>query len=107
MSRCCSSQVRFNAIGGSSTRLLRHFSDANRARRWIPPCVCKLAQTMFLMGRIADAERTVSAALAADSHAAGAHYLLAQIAERRGRRVQAEREYRSDIVETHGITGAI
>jgi predicted Zn-dependent protease len=57
----------------------------------------QVAQTLFAMGRFSDTESTVNGVLTADPHTAGAHYLLAQIAEQRAEGRRAESEYRSEI----------
>jgi arylsulfatase A-like enzyme/thioredoxin-like negative regulator of GroEL len=60
----------------------------------------QVAQTLFAMDRLADAESALNGVLAADAHAAGAHYLQAQIAERRSDGSRAESEYRKEIGES-------
>jgi arylsulfatase A-like enzyme/thioredoxin-like negative regulator of GroEL len=55
------------------------------------------AQTLFAMNRPGDSERVVRETLQHGRLVAGAHYLLAQIAEQRLDLQSAEREYRNEI----------
>jgi arylsulfatase A-like enzyme/tetratricopeptide (TPR) repeat protein len=57
----------------------------------------RVAETLIALGRLTEADAVLSAALAADSHVSGAHYLLAQIAERQHDLTRAEREYRLEM----------
>jgi choline-sulfatase len=57
----------------------------------------RLAEMLIKMDRPGEAEGVLTAALAADARVAGAHYLLAQIAERRRDGARAEREYRLEM----------
>jgi arylsulfatase A-like enzyme/tetratricopeptide (TPR) repeat protein len=57
----------------------------------------RVAETLIKMGRLSEADRVLSEALAANPHISGAHYLLAQIAERQRDLARAEREYRLEI----------
>jgi len=79
---------------------LGSFSRASRAAPADSTVRMQTARTLFAMGRTADAEGALSSLVAADPHVAGAHYLLAQIAERRDDGVGAEREYRSEIAQS-------
>jgi arylsulfatase A-like enzyme/thioredoxin-like negative regulator of GroEL len=94
-------------LAGETLRDLRQYDQAlerfTRAGKVAPadggPRM-QIATTLFAMGRLADAEAATEAALAADAHAAGAHYLLAQLAEQRADGSTAEREYRREITES-------
>jgi choline-sulfatase len=57
----------------------------------------RLADMLIRVGQLAEAETLLAAVLAADSHVAGAHYLLAQIAEQQRDMARAEREYRLEL----------
>jgi arylsulfatase A-like enzyme/tetratricopeptide (TPR) repeat protein len=57
----------------------------------------KLAEMLIKMDRPGEAESVLTSALAADTRLAGAHYLLAQIAEERRDLARAEREYRLEM----------
>ena len=57
----------------------------------------QIARTQIGMQRLPEAEATLTAVLAADPHASGAHYLMALIAEARRDPPLAEREYRREI----------
>jgi tetratricopeptide (TPR) repeat protein len=59
----------------------------------------QMATTWLELGRPAEAESLLNDVLAADPHAATAHYLLAQIAESRGDAVRAATEYQVEIDE--------
>ena len=56
-----------------------------------------LAEMLIKMGRHQEAEGVLTQALAGDARLAGAHYLLAQIAEQRHDVARAEREYRLEM----------
>ena len=94
-------------LAGETLRDLRQYDEAlerfTRASKVAPADSSprmQIATTLFAMGRLADAEAATEAALAADAHAAGAHYLLAQLAEQRADGSTAEREYRREITES-------
>ena len=57
----------------------------------------RLAEMLITMGRLGEAEGVLTSALAADAGLAGAHYLLAQIAEQHRDLARAEREYRLEM----------
>jgi arylsulfatase A-like enzyme/tetratricopeptide (TPR) repeat protein len=57
----------------------------------------RVAETLIKMGRLSEADRVLSEALAADPQTGGAHYLLAQIAEQQHDLARAEREYRLEM----------
>jgi arylsulfatase A-like enzyme/tetratricopeptide (TPR) repeat protein len=57
----------------------------------------RVAETLIKMGRLSEADRVLSDALAADPHIGGAHYLLAQIADEQHDLARAEREYRLEM----------
>lgn len=62
----------------------------------------QIARTQIAMQRIVEAESTLSAVLATDPHASGAHYLMAYIAEARRDLALAEREYQREIESSPG-----
>jgi tetratricopeptide (TPR) repeat protein len=84
---------------GNHDAALERFTQASRTAPGDGRPRMQAATTLFAMHRFADAEAAVTAALAIDRHAAGAHYLLAQIAEQRGDGPGAEREYRTEMAE--------
>ncbi len=57
----------------------------------------RVAETLIKMGRLSEADRALSDALVGDPHISGAHYLLAQIAERQHDLSRAEQEYRQEM----------
>lgn len=79
---------------------LQEARDAIRRARERAPSAdldVKLGQAEFRLGQIDEAERLLAEALARQPDVAGAHYLLAQIAEARGDLAEAERAYRREI----------
>lgn len=57
----------------------------------------RLAEALIKMGSLTEAAAVLASATGTDPHIAGAHYLLAQIAEQQHDLVRAEREYRLEM----------
>ncbi len=57
----------------------------------------RVAETLIKIGRLSEADGVLTSAIAVEPHVAGAHYLLAQIAEQQHDLVRAEREYRLEM----------
>jgi arylsulfatase A-like enzyme/tetratricopeptide (TPR) repeat protein len=83
--------------GGQLDAALNSFKRA--AERAAYPTVAKMqsVQTLIALRKFAEAELLVRSVLATDPNTAGAHYLLAQIAEARNDPRTAEHEYRQEI----------
>jgi tetratricopeptide (TPR) repeat protein len=74
-----------------------YFAQALKASPSSDELAVRIAETYVDMGRLTEAENVLNGVLGRQPHASNAHYLLAQIAERRGDAVLAEREYRLEI----------
>jgi tetratricopeptide (TPR) repeat protein len=57
----------------------------------------RVAETLIRLGRLSEADRVLTDALAQDAHLSGAHFLLAQIGEQQHDPTRAEREYRLEM----------
>jgi tetratricopeptide (TPR) repeat protein len=62
-----------------------------------PVPAMRVAETLISMGRLGEAEQILTSTIAAQPRLGGAHYLLAVVAEQRGDRTRAEREYRLEM----------
>jgi arylsulfatase A-like enzyme/tetratricopeptide (TPR) repeat protein len=81
---------------GRDERALELFQKAAAQGTDAPPRM-RVAETLIKMGRLSEADRVLTETLAADPHVSGAHYLLAQVAERQHDLARAEREYRLEM----------
>src|SRR5262249_15063413 len=81
---------------GRDERALELFRKAAAAVPDAAPRM-RVAETLIKMGRLSEADRVLSDAVAADPHISGAHYLIAQIAERQHDLARAEHEYRLEM----------
>ena len=81
---------------GRDERALELFTKAAAHTPDAPPHM-HVAESLIKIGRLSEADRVLSEALAQDPHISGAHYLLAQIAERQHDAARAEREYRLEM----------
>jgi tetratricopeptide (TPR) repeat protein len=82
---------------GRDERALELFRKATAQTADAAPKM-RVAETLIKLGRLSEADGVASQALAADPHISGAHYLLAQIAERQHDLPKAEREYRAEMI---------
>lgn len=83
--------------GGHYDAALACFARAERGASDRSAVKMQTAETLVVAQRPADAESVLKDTLRLNAHVEGAHYLLAQIAEQRGERAGAEREYREEI----------
>ena len=81
---------------GRDERALELFGKAAALGPDAPPRM-RLAETLIRMGRLSEADSVLTAALAADPHLSGAHFLLAQVAEGQRDLARADREYRLEM----------
>jgi choline-sulfatase len=88
--------ARTAAALGQPERALELLGKAASASEDLTPRM-RLAEMLIKTSRLVEAESVLTAALAEDARLAGAHYLLAQIAEQRRDVVRAEREYRLEM----------
>jgi tetratricopeptide (TPR) repeat protein len=95
-------------LSGEILRDLRRYDAAldrfARADKLVPgddtTIKMQIATTLLAMGRLADCESTLNEVLAVSPHTAGAHYLMAQIADQRRDTSRAVTEYRREIAQS-------